>query len=205
MHSKNSWGLVCFTDSSKGIGRYSRVDRIDEFDKTVNELKTTMRDCTCKLVVFKVVLYTNSYFIIVSAYNSDRGRSDSPRAKDVVPLVSINIGNELTYTYASCAFIQTILQDAFHENNEELGEVLPSCVWSDVSTALKSKLLELVRGHLRHNKYTVPPEKLVGPENYSLDTSIISGLKLMRPKLPCGAPDLFIACRLRKHTVVKST
>ena len=80
MHSKNSWGLVCFTDSSKGIGRYSslaRVDRIDEFDKTVNELKTTMRDCTCKLVVFKVVLYTNSYFFIVSAYNSDRGRSDS--------------------------------------------------------------------------------------------------------------------------------
>ena len=24
-------------------------DRIDEIDKTVNELKTTMRDCTCKL------------------------------------------------------------------------------------------------------------------------------------------------------------
>ena len=32
-------------------------DRIDEIDKTVNELKSTMRDCTCKLVVFKEVLY----------------------------------------------------------------------------------------------------------------------------------------------------
>ena len=32
-------------------------DRIDEIDKTVNELKTTMMDCTCKLVVFKAVLY----------------------------------------------------------------------------------------------------------------------------------------------------
>ena len=32
-------------------------DRI-EINKTMNELKTTMRDCTCKLVVFKVVLFT---------------------------------------------------------------------------------------------------------------------------------------------------
>ena len=32
-------------------------DRIDEIDKTVNELKTTMRDCTCKLVVLKALLY----------------------------------------------------------------------------------------------------------------------------------------------------
>ncbi|KAL5463740.1 hypothetical protein EMCRGX_G032667 [Ephydatia muelleri] len=76
-------------------------DRIDEIDKTVNELKTTMRD------------------------------------------------------------VHTILQDAFHENSDELAEVLPSCVWSDVSTTLKSKLLESVRGHLRHNKYTVPPEKKI--------------------------------------------
>ena len=57
--------------------------------------------------------------------------------------------------------LQTILQDAFHENSDELAEVLPSCVWSDVSTTLKSKLLESVRGHLRHNKYTVPPEKKI--------------------------------------------
>ena len=33
-------------------------DRIDEIDTTVNELKTTIRDCTSKpLVVFKAVLY----------------------------------------------------------------------------------------------------------------------------------------------------
>ena len=51
---------------------------------------------------------------------------------------------------------QTILQDAFHETSDELAKVLPSCVWSDVSTTLKSKLLDSVRGHLRHNKYTVP-------------------------------------------------
>ena len=84
------------------------VDRIDEIDKTVNELKTTMRDCTCKLVVFKAVYIDEFMLFIVSASNSDRGRSDSPRAKDVVPLVSVQIihaGNELTCTYASSAFL----------------------------------------------------------------------------------------------------
>ena len=60
-----------------------------------------------------------------------------------------------------CVLVQTILQDAFHENSDELAEVLPSFVWSDVSTTLKSKLLESVRGHLRHSKYTVPPEKKI--------------------------------------------
>ena len=39
-------------------------DRIDEIDKTVNELKTTMRDCTCKLVVFKAVLYRRIHAIL---------------------------------------------------------------------------------------------------------------------------------------------
>ena len=34
-------------------------------------------------------------------------------------------------------------------------------VWSEMITALKSKLLESVRGHLRHNKYTVPSEKKI--------------------------------------------
>ena len=61
-----------------------------------------------------------------------------------------------------CVLVQTILQDAFHENSDELAEVLPHvCMRSDVSTTLKSKLLESVRGHLRHNKYTVPPEKKI--------------------------------------------
>ena len=59
-----------------------------------------------------------------------------------------------------CDFVQTILQDAFHENSDELAEVLPLCVWSDVSTMLKSKLLGSVRGQLRH-KYTVPSEKKI--------------------------------------------
>ena len=87
---------------------------------------------------------------------------------DVVLLVSIQIihaGNELrcTKAYASqfCVLVQTIVQDAFYENSEELAELLPSCVWSEVSTALKSKLLESVRGHLKHNKYTVPAEKKI--------------------------------------------
>lgn len=53
-----------------------------------------------------------------------------------------------------CVLVQTIIQDAFHENSDELAEVLPSCVWSDVSITLKSKLLESVQGHLRYNKYT---------------------------------------------------
>ena len=59
------------------------------------------------------------------------------------------------------AVSDTVGRHAFHENSDELAEVLPSCVWSDVSTTLKSKLLESVRGHLRHSKYTVPPEKKI--------------------------------------------
>ena len=57
--------------------------------------------------------------------------------------------------------VQTILQDAFHENSDKLAEVLASCVWSDVSTTLKSKGLKSVRGHHRHNKFTVRPEKKI--------------------------------------------
>ena len=126
-----------------------------------------MRDCTCKLVVFKALLYRRIHaFFIVSASNSDRGRSDSPRAKDVVPLVSvqiIHVGNELTCTYASSAFLcRQFYRTRSTRTVMNWQRCCPHvCMRSDVSTTLKSKLLESVRGHLRHNKYTVPPEKKI--------------------------------------------
>ncbi|KAL5493375.1 hypothetical protein EMCRGX_G014551 [Ephydatia muelleri] len=99
---------------------------------------------------------------------------------------------------------ETILQDAFHENSDELAEVLPSCVWSDVSTTLKSKLLESVRGHLKHNKYTVPPEKKIMKrvkDYYSnrrstvlmkADSSKVRKTPLWVKKKPIGSRKLYI-------------
>ena len=59
----------------------------------MNELKTTMRDCICKLIFLKWYCIDEFMlnFFIISSSNSNRGRSDSPRATDVVPLVSIQI------------------------------------------------------------------------------------------------------------------
>ena len=72
----------------------------------MNELKTTMRDCICKLIFLKWYCIDEFMlnFFIISSSNSNRGRSDSPRATDVVPLVSIQI------VHAGNAFLMLIVK-----------------------------------------------------------------------------------------------
>ena len=71
----------------------------------------------------------------------------------------MHAGNELTCTYTH--LLRSCADNFTGRENSELAEVLPSCVWSDVSTTLKSKLLKSEWGDLRQHKYTVPPEKKI--------------------------------------------